>query len=115
MFFSTMRKKDESVMKPAIWLPIINSGTSLFAGCAVFTFLGHASKVLEVPMSEIPTSGSELAFVAYPALITLFRSSNVWAVLFFFMLMCIGIDSVITIVDLNVCYFISVTDGMWKA
>ena len=70
--------------------------TSIFASLAIYTFLGHVSKILDIPIEEIPNSGEDLAFIAYPALITLLKGHNAWALLFFFMLLTIGMDSVIT-------------------
>jgi SNF family Na+-dependent transporter len=58
------------VFKSAIAIPLINSATSMLAAVVLFTFLGHISKQLGIDINDIPIDGIELAFVAYPALLT---------------------------------------------
>ena len=55
-----------------------------------------------VEIKDIPISGLELAFVAYPALLTQLPASNLWAIVFFLMLVTVGIDSMFASVDFNV-------------
>ncbi len=40
--------------------------------------------------------GSELVFIVYPHTIALMDGSKVWAILFFFMLITLGIDSTVS-------------------
>ena len=58
-----------------------------------------AAHVLDVPVSEVSTSGLDLAFVAYPGMLNLLAGSNFWAILFFFMLLTLGVDSVFAYFD----------------
>ena len=41
----------------------------------------------------------DLAFVAYPGLLGTLDGANVWAVIFFMMLVTLGVDSVFATVD----------------
>ena len=50
-------------------------------------------------MEEIDIKGIELAFVAYPAMLTMLPGSNIWSILFFFMLILVGLDSIFGIYD----------------
>ena len=50
-------------------------------------------------MTEIDIKGIELAFVAYPAMLTMLPGSNIWSILFFFMLILVGLDSIFGIYD----------------
>lgn len=91
-------------MTVSYMIPILNSLTSLYAALTIFSFLGYVSVQRNIPVNELSTSGPDLLFVAFPALITLLDGSNFWAVIFFIMCACLGIDSVFGWVDFVVQY-----------
>lgn len=86
-------------------LPLINSATSIYAALCIFAFLGHISYTLEIPLSEISDGGLDLAFIAYPGLLTMLPWSNFWSVCFFIMLLSIGIDSIFGMYEFTIIYF----------
>ncbi|XP_050166197.1 sodium- and chloride-dependent neutral and basic amino acid transporter B(0+) isoform X2 [Myiozetetes cayanensis] len=77
----------------AILVCVTNCATSVFAGFAVFSILGHMAFVSERPVSEVVNSGFNLAFVAYPEALSKLPVSPLWSFLFFFMLLLLGLDS----------------------
>ena len=96
MYFSSVRDPNQKMIKSSIVLPITAACTSIFASLAIFTFLGHVSHKLNIPIDKIPSNSEDLAFIAYPGVINLLRGSNFWSVVFFVMLFSVGIDSAIT-------------------
>ncbi|KAF7993648.1 hypothetical protein HCN44_010243 [Aphidius gifuensis] len=77
----------------AIWIPILNCGTSIFAGFVVFSVLGFMSHRTGLPVAAVATGGPSLAFETYPEALTMLPFPQVWSILFFAMLYFLGMDS----------------------
>ena len=88
----------------AFTIAIANCSTSIFIGLVIFTVLGFLANEMGVEISEVAASGSGLAFVVYPAAISLMPVPQLWSVLFFLMLITIGFGSQVIFLIFEIIY-----------
>ena len=93
ILFSSSRKPEDNIYQSSLLIPIITLIFGLLCAIINFCFIGYLSKKLNIPINQLPISGLDLAFVTYPGLLSTFENKNLWSILFFFMMILIGIDS----------------------
>jgi len=106
MYYGSCRQKTDRIVAVSFWIPVANSATSIYAALTVFSFIGHVSVSKNIPIDKVAASGPTLFFVAFPALLGLLPGANFWAVIFFLMAVCLGIDSVFGFFD----YYIKIAE-----
>lgn len=81
--------------RDVIIITTIDSLTSILAGCIIFGILGNlAFETNTKDISQVVKGGAGLAFISYPEAIAKFKYlPQLFAVLFFFMLLVLGIGS----------------------
>lgn len=87
--------------RDAILTSVINSATSFVAGFVIFSVLGYMAHASGRPIQEVATEGPGLVFVVYPAAIATMPGSIFWALIFFMMLLTLGLDSSVSISFIN--------------
>lgn len=86
-------------LRDSLIVSIGNCLTSFFAGFVIFSFLGFLAHRLGVTVDEVADGGVGLAFVVYPDAVTRMPVSTLWALLFFLMLITLGLDSEFALVE----------------
>ncbi|PAA71554.1 hypothetical protein BOX15_Mlig013345g1, partial [Macrostomum lignano] len=86
-------------IRDGMLISICNCATSVFAGFVVFSFLGYLAQELNTNVKDVAQSGVGLAFIVYPQALMKLPGSTFWAILFFLMLITLGLDSQFTCVE----------------
>ncbi|XP_052834150.1 sodium-dependent dopamine transporter isoform X2 [Octopus bimaculoides] len=91
--FASYNDIHNNVYRDAILTSIVNCMTSFFSGFVIFMILGYMSQHSNLPISEVATQGPGLVFVVYPEAIATLPGATFWALIFFLMLLTLGLDS----------------------
>uniref|UniRef100_A0A3P9N8D6 Solute carrier family 6 member 14 n=1 Tax=Poecilia reticulata TaxID=8081 RepID=A0A3P9N8D6_POERE len=93
MALSSYNNFHNNVFTDTLIVSITNAATSIFAGFAIFSIMGHMAHIYKLPVSQVVKEGFGLAFIAYPGALTKLPVSPLWSILFFFMILTVGLDS----------------------
>uniref|UniRef100_A0A8C0IA80 Solute carrier family 6 member 2 n=1 Tax=Bubo bubo TaxID=30461 RepID=A0A8C0IA80_BUBBB len=91
--FASYNKFDNNCYRDALLTSTINCVTSFISGFAIFSILGYMAHEHNVKIEDVATEGAGLVFILYPEAISTLSGSTFWAVVFFIMLLTLGIDS----------------------
>lgn len=98
--YASYLPSDADVGKSAYITAFLDSSFSFFAGFAVFSVLGYLTQLNHQPIDQVVQSGPGLAFVTYPKAISLLPfGAPFFGVIFFLMLLSLGIDSAFALVE----------------
>uniref|UniRef100_A0A8C7S3H0 Transporter n=1 Tax=Oncorhynchus mykiss TaxID=8022 RepID=A0A8C7S3H0_ONCMY len=99
MAMSSYNNFNNNILKDTLAISITNSLTSILAGFVIFSAFGYMSHLQNIPVSELAVDGPGLVFVVYPQAFATMPVAPLWAILFFFMLLCLGLDSQFAMVE----------------
>uniref|UniRef100_A0A672M0Z5 Transporter n=1 Tax=Sinocyclocheilus grahami TaxID=75366 RepID=A0A672M0Z5_SINGR len=91
--FASYNKFENNCYRDAILTSTINCVTSFFSGFAIFSVLGYMAHQHQVNVKDVATEGAGLVFIIYPEAISTLPGSTFFAIVFFIMLLTLGIDS----------------------
>jgi NSS family neurotransmitter:Na+ symporter len=98
--YASYLPKKSDIANNAFITGLVNCGTSFLAGFAVFSTLGYLAHVTGTGVEDVVSSGISLAFITYPTMIRLLPfGASIFGLIFFLMLLTLGIDSAFSLVE----------------
>ncbi|XP_052826373.1 sodium-dependent noradrenaline transporter isoform X1 [Octopus bimaculoides] len=91
--YASYNKFKHNCYRDCLITAVINSFTSIFSGFVIFSYLGYMAFKTNKDISEVATEGPGLVFIVYPEAISTLPGSTAWSILFFLMLLTLGLDS----------------------
>ncbi|CAD5125246.1 DgyrCDS13488 [Dimorphilus gyrociliatus] len=85
-------------LRDALFVSISNCLTSFFAGFVIFGIIGYMAHIFNLPVDAVAKEGVGLAFIVYPEAVSRFPVAAIWAVVFFLMLLALGLGTQIATV-----------------
>lgn len=90
---ASYNKFNNNCLRDALICSAADGFTSFYGGFVIFSVIGYIAKEANMDVRDVATSGPGLGFVVYPEAITKLPIPQLWAALFFLMLISLGIDS----------------------
>ncbi|XP_050310141.1 sodium- and chloride-dependent GABA transporter ine-like isoform X2 [Anthonomus grandis grandis] len=106
--FASYNKYNNNILHDTIAVWVVNGVTSLMVGIFAFATIGNIATEQGTSIEDVIDDGPGLIFVVYPQTMAKMPTSQLWAVLFFFMLICLALNSQFAIVEVVVT---SIQDG----
>ncbi|XP_043274241.1 sodium- and chloride-dependent GABA transporter ine [Venturia canescens] len=106
--FASYNKFHNNILIDTVAVSLINAFSSLLVGIFAFATIGNIAMEQNTSVDEVLSGGPGLVFVVYPQAMAKMPASQLWAVLFFFMLVCLSLNSQFAIVEVVVT---SIQDG----
>ncbi|XP_055385962.1 sodium- and chloride-dependent GABA transporter ine isoform X3 [Condylostylus longicornis] len=106
--FASYNKYNNNILHDTLSVSIVNAITSILVGIFAFATLGNLALEQSTDIQNVISDGPGFIFVVYPQVMAKMPYAQLWGVMFFFMLLCLGLNSQFAIVEVVVT---SLRDG----
>lgn len=106
--FASFNKYNNNILHDTIAVSSVNFLTSMLVGILSFATIGNIAFEQKLPIDQVVEDGPGLIFIVYTQALSRMPGPHLWSVLFFFMLLCLGLNSQFAIVEVVVT---SIQDG----
>ncbi|XP_074031277.1 sodium- and chloride-dependent GABA transporter ine-like isoform X2 [Leptinotarsa decemlineata] len=100
--FASYNKYNNTILHDTIAVWLVNGITSLIVGIFAFATIGNIATEQGTSIEDVIDDGPGLIFVVYPQAMAKMPASQLWAVIFFFMLICLSLNSQFAIIEVVV-------------
>lgn len=90
---ASYNKFNQNTLRDTFVITISNALTAIFAGFVVFSYIGYLAEVTQQQVKDVVSSGSGLSFIVFPFAVTQLAGAPFWSVIFFIMMLTLGLDS----------------------
>lgn len=97
--YASKKRDDSRIVKSGVTICFLDLAFSLLAGVTVFATMGFLAVSKGIAITELKLDGIFLAFVSYPMAISSLPLAPLWGVMFFVLLVSLGIDSAFAAVE----------------
>ncbi|XP_074594496.1 sodium-dependent dopamine transporter-like [Brevipalpus obovatus] len=91
--YASFNKFNNNCYRDALLTAAVNSCTSFYSGFVVFIYLGYIAQQMGVGIDQVARESYGLVFHIYPEALATLPYAKLWSILFFIMLITLGIDS----------------------
>ena len=106
--FASYNRFHGPILRDTMIVTFVDAVTCILCGVAVFSTMGNLAHEQGVSVEEVVADGPGLVFVVFPHALAKLPLPQVWSVVFFAMLLLLGIDSQFATVEVIIT---SLTDG----
>ncbi len=93
---ASYNKFNQNTLRDTFVVTIANALTAIFAGFVVFSYIGYLAQLTHQDVQDVVSSGSGLSFIVFPFAVTTLAGAPFWSVMFFIMMLTLGLDSQVT-------------------
>lgn len=106
--FASYNRFSNNILHDTLAVSFVNAVTSLLVGIFAFATIGNIATEQNTSVENVIADGPGLIFYVYPQMMAKMPAARIWTALFFFMLLCLGLNSQFAIVEVVVT---SIQDG----
>ena len=96
---SSYNRFHNNILRDSLIVAVGDSLTCVLGGFVIFSFLGSLAGQLGKGIEDVATEGAGLAFEVYPEAVATLPPTTLWAILFFLMLLTLGLDSQFAMIE----------------
>lgn len=94
--YASFNQHNNNCHRDCLMTSAVNVITSVYSGLVVFVYIGYMAQNMGVEIDEVASEGYSLVFEVYPEALTTLPFARFWSILFFIMLLTLGIDSAVS-------------------